>query len=102
VDGYAAPGVGQVGGGLLVVGQAGAGDGGHGGGDALVVEGEAGGGEAMLAGPAVHEAKPQGLGQQRPRRRQLAALPGAMPHGRPLGMAAVPTGVHQAGQQEAD
>jgi hypothetical protein len=50
-DSDSAPGVGQVAGGALVVGQPGAGDGGHGGGDTLVIDQELGGWEAVLAGP---------------------------------------------------
>ena len=57
-DADAAPGVGQVAGRALVVGQAGAGDGGHGGGDALVVNGDLSGREAVLAGPLIPIAKP--------------------------------------------
>src|SRR5215216_2333893 len=49
-------------GGVLVVGQSGAGDGGHSGGHALVIGDELGGWEAVLAGPVVLVAEPQGLG----------------------------------------
>jgi hypothetical protein len=48
---------------VLVVGQAGAGDSGHRGGDALVVSDELSGREAVLAGPLIPVAKPEGLGQ---------------------------------------
>jgi hypothetical protein len=47
----------------LVVGQAGAGDGGHGGGDALVVGDELGRGEAVLASPLIPVAQAEGLGK---------------------------------------
>jgi len=56
-----APGVSQIGRGPLVVGQAGTGDGGHGGGDALVVSDELGRGEAVRAGPLVSVAEAESL-----------------------------------------
>jgi hypothetical protein len=59
----AAPGVGQVGGGPLVVGQAGAGDGGYGGDHALAVGDELGRREAVLASPLIPIAQPEGLGE---------------------------------------
>jgi hypothetical protein len=65
-DTDAAPGVGQIAGGALVVGQTSPGDGGHRRGDALVVEDELGGWEAVLAGPLVPVAEAQGLGEQGP------------------------------------
>jgi hypothetical protein len=52
-DGDAAPGISQIAGRPLVVGQAGAGDGGHRGGHAQVVRDELGRREAVLAGPLV-------------------------------------------------
>ena len=87
-DGDAAPGVGQVAGGALVVGQAGAGDGGHGGGHALVVSDELGGREAVLAGPLIPVAKAEGLGEQGPLGRQPPRLAGPLPGGGLLGMPA--------------
>ena len=83
-----APGVGQVPGGPLVVGQASPGDGGHGGGHALVVSDELGGREAVLAGPLIPVAEPEGLGEQRPLGRQPPGLAGPLPDGGLLGMAA--------------
>jgi hypothetical protein len=62
-DADTAPGVGQVPGGALVVSQPGAGDGGHAGSHALVVSDELSRGEAVLAGPLIPVAKPQGLGE---------------------------------------
>jgi hypothetical protein len=64
--GDAAPGVGQVARGPLVVDQASPGHGGHGGGHALVVGDELGRGEAVLAGPLVPVAEAEGLGEQGP------------------------------------
>jgi hypothetical protein len=86
-DSHAAPGIGQVAGGALVVGQAGAGDGGHRGGDALVIEGELGGREAVLAGPLIPVTQAESLGQQRPLRRQPPCLLGLMASRRPGGVA---------------
>jgi hypothetical protein len=57
----AAPGVGQIGRGALVVGQPRPDDGGHGGGHALVVGDEFGRWEAVLAGPLIPVAKAEGL-----------------------------------------
>src|SRR4029450_5130062 len=74
--GHTAPGVGQIPGRLVVVGSAGAGDGGHGGGDALVVYGDLGGRVTMLAGPLVPVAEAGGLGQQGPPGRQGTARGG--------------------------
>jgi hypothetical protein len=85
---HAGPGVSQVAGGTLVVGQAGAGDGRDGGGHALVVGDELGGGEAVLAGPLIPVAEAEGLGQQRPLGGQPAGLPGPLSDGGLLGMAA--------------
>jgi hypothetical protein len=62
-DAHAAPGIGQVRRGLLVVGQPGPGDRGHGRGHALVVDLKLDGREAMLAGPLIPIAQPQGLRQ---------------------------------------
>src|SRR5215217_5124351 len=62
-DRNAPPGVSQVADDVLVVAETGAWDGGHRRGHALVVDGEVGGGEAVLAGPLVLVAEPQGLGQ---------------------------------------
>jgi hypothetical protein len=62
-DRDAPPGVSQVADDVLVVTETGAWDGGHRRGHALVVDGEVGGGEAVLAGPLVLVAEPQGLGQ---------------------------------------
>src|SRR5215211_7913837 len=76
-----APGVGQVAGGALVVGQASPGDGRDGGGDALVVGDELGGREAVLAGPLIPIAEAEGLGEQRPLSGQPASLPGPLPSG---------------------
>ena len=89
-DADTAPGVGQIAGGALVVGQARASDGGDGGGHALVVSDELGGREAVLAGPLVPVAEPQGLGEQRPLGRQPPGLAGPLPDGGLLGM---PTGL---------
>ena len=75
-DTDAAPGVGQVAGGALVVGQTSPGDGGHRRGDALVVGDELGHGEAVLAGPLIPVAEAQGLGEQGPLGRQPPRLPG--------------------------
>src|SRR5829696_4187381 len=80
-DGHAAPGVGQVAGGALVVGQASAGDGGHRGGDALVVRDELGRGEAVLAGPLIPVAEAEGLGEQGPLSGQPPSLTGPLPDG---------------------
>jgi hypothetical protein len=84
--GHAAPGVGQVAGGPLVISQPGAGDGGHGGGHALVVSDELGRGEAVLAGPLIPVAEAEGLGEQRPLGRQPPGLAGPLPGGGLLGM----------------
>jgi hypothetical protein len=62
-DSYTAPSVGQVAGGPLVVSQASPGGGRHGGGHALAVSHELGRGEAVLAGPLILVAEPQGLSQ---------------------------------------
>jgi hypothetical protein len=62
-DADTAPGVGRIAGGPLVVGQASASDGRDGGGDALVVDHNLGGREAVLAGPLIPVAKPEGLGE---------------------------------------
>jgi hypothetical protein len=86
--GDAAPGVGQVPGGALVVGQASARDGRDGGGHALVVDGELCGGEAVLAGPLIPVTQAEGLGQQRPLGGQPPALAGPLPGGGLLGMPA--------------
>jgi hypothetical protein len=99
----APPGVGQVPGGPLVVGQAGASNGRHGGGDALVVSDELGCWEPMLAGPLIPIAQPQGLGEQRPLGCQPLRLAGVLAAGRLLGMApsvasAQPSGQEAAGQ----
>ena len=90
-DSDTAPGVGQVPGGALVVGQAGPGDGGHRGSHTLVVDGELGGGEPVLAGPLVPVTEAEGLGQQRPFRGQPPALPGPLPGGG--GLLGMPAGV---------
>ena len=88
-------------GGPLVVGQPGAGDGGHGGGHALVVGDELGGREAVLAGPLIPVAEPEGLGEQRPLGGQPPRLPGPLPDGGLLGMAAGLASAQPAGQQAA-
>jgi hypothetical protein len=89
-DGHTAPGVGQVAGGPLVVGQPGPGDGGHGGGNALVVDLEFGGGEAVLAGPLIPVAQPQGLRELGPLGRQPPPVAGPLPGRSDGGMPAVP------------
>ena len=100
-DGDTAPGVGQVAGGPLVVGQAGAGDGGHGGGHALVVGDELGGGEAVLAGPLIPVAEAEGLGEQRPLGGQPPGLAGPLPGGGLLGMPAGLAGPQPPAEQDA-
>ena len=100
-DGHTAPGVGQIPGGPLVVGQASAGDGGHGGGDALVVSDELGRWEAVLAGPLVPVAEAEGLGEQRPLSRQPPSLAGVLAGGGLLGMAAGLASAQPAGEQAA-
>ena len=87
-DNDAAPGVSQIAGGPLVVGQAGAGDGRDGGGHALVVSDELGRREAVLTGPLIPVAQAQGLGEQRPLSGQPPGLTGPLPSGGLLGMAA--------------
>ena len=87
-DADTAPGVGQIAGGPLVVGQAGASDGRDGGGHALVVSDELGRWEAVLAGPLIPVAKAEGLGEQRPLSGQPPRLPGPLPDGGLLGMPA--------------
>ena len=93
------PGVGQIGGRLPVVGQASAGDSRHGGGHALVVSDELGCGEAVLAGPLVPVAEPQGLGEQRPLGGQPTGLPGPLAGCGLLGMAAGLPSPKPPGQQ---
>ena len=88
-------------GGPLVVGQARAGDGRHGGGHALVVGDELGGWEAVLAGPLVPVAKAESLSEQRPLRRQPTGLPGPLPDGRLLRMPAGLTSPQPPGQETA-
>ena len=100
-DGDTAPGVGQVAGGPLVVSQTSASDGRHRGGHALVVSDELGGWEAVLAGPLIPIAKPQGLRQQRPLRRQPPGLAGSLTDGGLLGMAAGLTSPKPPGEQAA-
>ena len=100
-DGDTAPGVGQIPGGPLVVGQAGPGDGGHGGGHALVVGDELGGREAVLAGPLIPVAEAEGLGEQRPLGRQPPGLAGPLPGGGLLGMPAGLASPQPPGQQAA-
>ena len=97
----AAPGVGQIGGGALVIGEAGAGDGGHRGGHALVVSDELSRREAVLAGPLIPVAETEGLSEQWPLGRQPLRLPGPLPHG---GLLAMPAGVAnpQPRDQEGD
>ena len=85
-DGHTAPGVGQIPGGALVVGQAGPGDGRDGGGHALVVDDELGGREAVLAGPLIPVAEAEGLGEQGPLGGQPPGLAGPLPGGGLLGM----------------
>ncbi|HKO84253.1 MAG TPA: hypothetical protein VJ140_06765, partial [Actinomycetota bacterium] len=63
-DGDTAPGISQIRSGPLVVRQAGASDGGHRGRDALFVGDELGRREAMLTGPPVLVAQPQGLSEK--------------------------------------
>ena len=87
-DADTAPGVGQVASGPLIVSQTSASDGRHRGGHALVVSDELGRWEAVLAGPLIPIAKPQGLRQQRPLRRQPPGLAGSLTDGGLLGMAA--------------
>jgi hypothetical protein len=101
-DGHAAPGVGQGASGALVVGQTGAGNGGHRGGHALVVDGELRGGVAVLAGPLVGVAQSERLAQQRPLGRQSPTVLGALAGGGPLGMPAIPAGADQPAQQPPD
>jgi hypothetical protein len=84
----AAPGVGQIRGGPLVVGQAGPSDSSHAGGDALVVGDELGRWEAVLASPLIPVAEPEGLGQERPLGGQPAAVAGPITDGGLLGMPA--------------
>jgi hypothetical protein len=84
---------------LLVVGQAGARDGGYGGGNALVVDGEVSDREAVLARPLILVAEPQGLGEQRPLGSQAAGVLAALAGGSLVGMAAIPAGADQPGQQ---
>ena len=85
-DRYATPGVSQIRRGPLILGQASAGDGGHRGGHALVISDELRRWEAVLAGPVIGVAQPQGLGQQRPLGRQPPGLPRPLPDSGPLGM----------------
>jgi hypothetical protein len=87
-DRDAAPGVGQIPAGSLVVGQAGAGDGGHGGGHALVVSDELGCWEAVLAGPLIPVAQAEGLSEQGLLGGQSTGLVGVLADGGLLGMAA--------------
>ena len=98
-DGDTAPGVSQIGSGPLEVSQASAGDGGHGGGHALVVSDELGGREAVLASPLVPVAQAEGLGQQGPLGGQPTGLVGLLPCGRLLGMPAIPTSTDQSSEQ---
>ena len=74
----------------------------HGGGHALVVGDELGGGEAVLAGPLIPVAEPEGLGEERPLGRQPPRLAGPLPDG---GLLRMPVGLASAqppGQQAAD
>jgi hypothetical protein len=87
--GDAAPGVGQIRSGALVVGQVRPGDGGHGGGHALVVGHELGRGEAVLAGPLIPVAEAEGLSEERPLGGQPSGLPGPLPGSGPLGVPAI-------------
>ena len=96
-----APGVSQIPGGPLVVSQAQPGDGRDGGGDALVVDHDLGRREAVLAGPLIPVAKPQGLRQQRPLSGQPPGLAGPLPDGGLLGMAAGLTSPQPPTQQAA-
>ena len=100
-DGDTAPGVGQIPGGLLVVGQAGAGDGGHGGGHALVVSDDLGGREAVLAGPLIPVAEPEGLGEQGPLGGQPPGLAGPLAGGGLLGMPAGLASAQPAAKQDS-
>jgi hypothetical protein len=100
-DADTAPGVGQVAGGPLVVGQPGPGDGGHSGGHALAVSDELGHREAVLAGPLVGVAQPQSLGQQRPLGRQPPGLAGPLPDGGLLRMPASLASAESPGQETA-
>jgi hypothetical protein len=98
--GHTAPGVGQVPGRLLVVGQPSPGDGRDGGGHALVVNGDLSGRVAVLAGPLVPVAEAEGLGQQRPLSGQPPGLAGPLAGGDLLGMAAAVAGAKAAAQQD--
>jgi hypothetical protein len=93
------PGVGQVVGSALIVGQAGAGEGRDRGSHALVVGDELGRWEAMLAGPLIPVAEAKGLSEQRPLGRQPAGLAGPLPDGCLLRMPAGLTGAQAAGQE---
>jgi hypothetical protein len=94
-----APGVGQVASRVLVVGQAGTGDGGDGGGDAMVVSDELGHREPVLASPLIPIAEAEGLGQQGPLGRQSTRLVGVLADGGLLGMAASVASAEPLGQQ---
>ena len=96
-----APGIGQVAGGALVVGQAGASDGADAGGHTLVVSDELGGREAVLTGPLIPIAQPQGLSQQRPLSGQPPRLLGVLSGGGLLGMETSLPSAQPAGEQAA-
>jgi hypothetical protein len=98
--GDAAPGVSQVRGDVLVVGQVGAGNGGHGGGHALAVDHEPGRGVGVLAGPQVGVTQAEGLREQGPVGHDPPLMAGAVTGVRPVGMAAVTAGTHPRRQQD--
>ena len=86
---------------MLVVDQAGTSDGSHGGGHALIVSDELSRREAVLAGPLIPIAQPQGLSQQGPLSGQPPSLPGPLPDGGLLGMTAGLTSPKSPAKQAA-